>query len=65
MRSETLDVIHEMSELLNTGLDRETLKEVAELCDQGFNPYALAQVLKELRAEQLAQKDHLAAKPSR
>jgi len=35
--------IYEMSELLHTGLNRESLLILAELCDEGVNPYALAQ----------------------
>jgi len=51
---ETLDAIYEMSELLHTGLNRESLLILAELCDEGVNPYALAQVVRELHAEKEA-----------
>jgi mitotic-spindle organizing protein 1 len=43
--------IYEMSRLLNTGLDRETLSILVTLCESGVNPEALAVVVKELRKE--------------
>ncbi|KAJ3091864.1 hypothetical protein HK102_013039 [Quaeritorhiza haematococci] len=48
---ETLDILHELSVLLNTGLDRETLSICVSLCENGVNPEALAQVIKELKRE--------------
>jgi len=48
--------VHEMSELLNTGLERSSLAVLTQLCDEGFNPEALAQVVRELRAEKEAQR---------
>ncbi|KAI9189986.1 hypothetical protein H9P43_001419 [Blastocladiella emersonii ATCC 22665] len=48
---ETMDVLHEISTLLNTGLDRETLSICVSLCEAGVNPEALAAVIKELRLE--------------
>lgn len=35
-------VLHEMSELLGTGLNRNALQALAGLCDDGVNPFALA-----------------------
>ncbi|KAJ8610087.1 hypothetical protein CTAYLR_007081 [Chrysophaeum taylorii] len=32
---EALDVVHEMSELLDTGLNRRALDAIARLCDEG------------------------------
>lgn len=43
--------LYEISQLLNTGLDRRTVSLLAELCDAGVNPEALAQVVKELTNE--------------
>ncbi|KAJ3331863.1 Mitotic-spindle organizing protein 1 [Blyttiomyces sp. JEL0837] len=48
---EALDIIHEISTILNTGLDKETLSVCIALCEQGVNPEALAAVIKELRRE--------------
>ena len=39
----------EISRILNTGLDMETLSVCVRLCEQGINPEALSSVIKELR----------------
>lgn len=44
-------VVKEISELLNTGLDDETLKVCLQLLEAGVNPEALATVVTELRKE--------------
>ena len=44
-------VIQEISDLLNTGLDRQTLSICVQLCEAGINPEALAFVIQELRRE--------------
>lgn len=36
--------LYEISQLLNTGLNRETLSILVQLCDNGVNPEGLAQV---------------------
>jgi len=46
---ETLDILMEISSLLNTGLDADTLAICVRLCDSGINPEALALVIQELR----------------
>ncbi|CAL8254988.1 unnamed protein product [Lota lota] len=46
---ETMDVLLEISRLLNTGLDMESLSICVRLCEQGINPEALSLVIKELR----------------
>lgn len=51
---ETLDSLMEISNLLNTGLDAETLAICVKLCEAGVNPEALAAVVKELRREAAA-----------
>ncbi len=48
---ETLDLICEMSALLKTGLDRETLGLLVGLCEAGVSPDALAAIVKELKRE--------------
>ena len=44
----------EISDLLNTGLDEETLKVCVQLLEAGVNPEALAAVVRELRRETAA-----------
>jgi len=46
---ETLDILMEISSLLNTGLDSDTLAICVRLCESGINPEALALVIQELR----------------
>ncbi|PFH35890.1 hypothetical protein BESB_055410 [Besnoitia besnoiti] len=48
---ETMDVLMEISTLLNTGLDRATLQILVELIEAGVHPEALARVVLELRRE--------------
>ncbi|PHJ25765.1 hypothetical protein CSUI_000383 [Cystoisospora suis] len=48
---ETMEVLMEISTLLNTGLDRATLQILVELVEQGIHPEALARVILELRRE--------------
>ncbi|XP_032081960.1 mitotic-spindle organizing protein 1 [Thamnophis elegans] len=58
---ETMDVLMEISRLLNTGLDAETLSICVRLCEQGINPEALSAVIRELRkaSEALKAADNL------
>eukprot|EP00842_Homolaphlyctis_polyrhiza_P004710 jgi/Hompol1/523/HPOL_005344-RA len=49
-----MDILHEISLLLNTGLDRESLAHCVSLCEAGVNPEALAAVIKELKRESRA-----------
>lgn len=46
----------EMSNLLNTGLDADTLAICVRLCENGVNPEALAMVIQELRRASAALK---------
>ncbi|KAJ7449644.1 mitotic-spindle organizing gamma-tubulin ring associated-domain-containing protein [Mycena latifolia] len=48
---QTLDILHEMSQLLNTQLDKETLTTCVRMIESGVNPEALAAVIHELRRE--------------
>ncbi|CAM9556339.1 unnamed protein product [Laminaria digitata] len=48
---DSIDVLHEVSTILDTGLDRKTLSLLLELIESGANPEALAAVVKELRRE--------------
>lgn len=54
---ETFQTVLELSRLLCTGLDPETLLTCLKLCEAGVNPEALASVINELRreSEQLGQ----------
>lgn len=47
--SVSFSVLLEISRILNTGLDMETLSICVRLCEQGINPEALSSVIKELR----------------
>ncbi|KAJ7077822.1 mitotic-spindle organizing gamma-tubulin ring associated-domain-containing protein, partial [Mycena belliarum] len=49
--AQTLDILHEMSQLLNTHLDKETLTTCVRMIESGVNPEALAAVIHELRRE--------------
>ncbi|KAG5192830.1 glycosyltransferase family 28 C-terminal domain-containing protein [Tribonema minus] len=42
--AETLEVLHEVSSILHTGLDKESLRVLIGLCESGVNPEALALV---------------------
>ncbi|KAL1710897.1 mitotic-spindle organizing gamma-tubulin ring associated-domain-containing protein, partial [Schizophyllum commune] len=44
--------LHELSQLLNTQLDKETLATCVQLIESGASPEALAAVIQELRREQ-------------
>mmetsp|Transcript_14158 Transcript_14158/g.19524 ORF Transcript_14158/g.19524 Transcript_14158/m.19524 type:complete len:83 (-) Transcript_14158:279-527(-) len=46
-----LEVVYEISSILNTGLDRDSLNILVNLCESGVNPEALAAVVQELRSE--------------
>ncbi|KAI0793873.1 mitotic-spindle organizing gamma-tubulin ring associated-domain-containing protein [Fomes fomentarius] len=51
---ETLNTLFDISQLLNTGLDKETLATCVGLIESGVNPEALAAVVQELRRESAA-----------
>ena len=36
--NEALDTIHQISQILDTGLDKETLSILIALCESGVNP---------------------------
>ncbi|WCJ31043.1 Mitotic-spindle organizing protein 1 [Euphorbia peplus] len=48
---ESLDLAFQMSNILDTGLDRHTLSVLIALCDLGLNPEALAAVVKEVQTQ--------------
>lgn len=49
-----MSALVEISKLLNTGLDPESLAICVKLCEAGVNPEALASVVQELRREAAA-----------
>ncbi|GBE86554.1 mitotic-spindle organizing gamma-tubulin ring associated-domain-containing protein [Sparassis latifolia] len=51
---QTLDTLHDISQLLNTQLDKETLATCVGMIESGVNPEALAAVIQELRRESQA-----------
>ena len=53
---ETMEILYEMSQILNTGLDRTSLSILVSLCENGVNPEALAAVVRELKREAAALK---------
>ena len=53
MNADGKDALFELSSLLNTGLDKETLDVLVSLCELGVNPDALAEVVQQLRSEAL------------
>ncbi|GLD94234.1 hypothetical protein PINS_up002845 [Pythium insidiosum] len=53
-RAQALETAYELSRLLNTGLDRETLCILVELIEQGVHPEALAAVVRDLRKDAVA-----------
>ena len=46
---ETLDILYEMSQILNCGLNKETLNILITMIEKGVNPEALIRVVEELR----------------
>ncbi|KII87417.1 hypothetical protein PLICRDRAFT_43055 [Plicaturopsis crispa FD-325 SS-3] len=48
---QTLDILYDISQLLNTQLDKETLVTCVGMIESGVNPEALAAVIQELRRE--------------
>jgi mitotic-spindle organizing protein 1 len=51
---ETFANLLELSKLLNTGLDADSLALCVRLCERGAHPEALATVVRELRRESQA-----------
>ncbi len=62
--NEALELVSEISNILDTGLDKETLSILIGLLEQGVNPEALAAVVRELRREAAAFKAAQAAAAS-
>ena len=54
-RTKLLDSLQELSNILETGLDRESLSILLELTESGVNPEALAALVKELRRQRVSE----------
>jgi mitotic-spindle organizing protein 1 len=52
-RTKLIDSLYELSLILETGLDRESLTILLELTEAGVNPEALAALVKELRKQKV------------
>mmetsp|Transcript_47937 Transcript_47937/g.113956 ORF Transcript_47937/g.113956 Transcript_47937/m.113956 type:complete len:127 (+) Transcript_47937:61-441(+) len=50
-KAEALNILYEISKLLNTGLNRESLSALVDLCELGVDPEALAEAVTSLREE--------------
>ncbi|KAI8899310.1 mitotic-spindle organizing gamma-tubulin ring associated-domain-containing protein [Globomyces pollinis-pini] len=48
---QTMDLLYELSMILNTGLDKQTLAYCVSMIEAGVNPESLAAVIKELKRE--------------
>jgi len=48
---QAVNTLYEISNILDCGVDKETLRILVGLCEAGVNPEALAHVVKELRRE--------------
>ncbi|GFZ43918.1 Mitotic-spindle organizing protein 1 [Saitozyma sp. JCM 24511] len=62
---ETIDSLHDLSQLLETGLDKQALSICVGMIEQGANPDTLAAVVKELRREAAALKAEQASSGER
>lgn len=51
---ESLDLAFQMSNMLETGLDRHTLSLLVALCDRGVNPESLAALVREFSPPRVA-----------
>ena len=51
---ETVEILNEMSQILNCGLDRQTISILVSMIEMGINPEALSAVVKEMRNENFA-----------
>ncbi|KAK9370628.1 mitotic-spindle organizing gamma-tubulin ring associated-domain-containing protein [Lipomyces kononenkoae] len=47
-QKDAADLLYEISLLLDTGVDKDTISICLKLCDNGINPEALANTIREL-----------------
>ncbi len=48
---ETIEILNEMGQILNCGLDRQTISILVSMIEMGVNPEALSAVIQEMRRE--------------
>ncbi|EPZ30812.1 Protein of unknown function DUF3743 domain-containing protein [Rozella allomycis CSF55] len=48
---DNIQALYEISQIMNTGLDKQTLVTCMQMIEAGANPEALAAVIRELRKE--------------
>lgn len=48
---ETIEILNEMGQILNCGLDRQTISILVSMIELGVNPEALSVVVQEMRRE--------------
>jgi len=48
---QAFDLLFEISQMMDTGLDKESLSIVVSLCETGVNPEALSALVREFRRE--------------
>ena len=58
-KNNSLIVLFEISQILNCGLDKQSLSILVSLCENGVNPEALSAVVKELKRESSALKVYI------
>lgn len=51
---ETLEILHEISQTLNCGIDKETLSIIVTLIENGVDPLAVASIIKEVKNESIS-----------
>ncbi|KAK9325181.1 mitotic-spindle organizing gamma-tubulin ring associated-domain-containing protein [Lipomyces orientalis] len=50
-----VDILYEISLLLDTGVDKDTISLCLKLCDNGVNPEALANTIRDLQDRAISQ----------
>ncbi|KAG9154900.1 hypothetical protein Leryth_015543 [Lithospermum erythrorhizon] len=61
---DSLELAFQISNILETGLDRHTLSILIALCDAGINPESLAVLVKELRTDSASNSNSSSSTPS-
>ena len=51
---ETLEILFEISQILNCQIDRQTLSIIVTLIENGVNPVSVASILKEIKNESMS-----------
>ncbi|KAK9237433.1 mitotic-spindle organizing gamma-tubulin ring associated-domain-containing protein [Lipomyces kononenkoae] len=55
-QKDAADLLYEISLLLDTGVDKDTIAICLKLCDNGINPEALANTIRELTEWSISQR---------